>query len=559
MTPSSSSDEPIGEAILRTYAGKWVAVSRGEVVGAGDTAKSALERGQEMGELPDLHLIFAETPGGTTLNKPEILTRLARLFREHDEPVYLVGGTVRDLLLERESKDLDFAVPNCAIQLAFKTANKLGVPAFVLDQERDIGRVIVREEGLTLDFAGFRGDAIDEDLRGRDFTINALALPSGAETDQSIIDPCQGMNDLRRGIIRMARVNSIANDPVRALRALRFSNQLGFEIDSSTEAAVQAAGSTLATVSNERIRDELSHLIRVDDPAGAMRDLQRVNLLPYILPEVDNLQAVEQSAPHHEEVLDHTLNVLEVLRWLEKVLFEGLEDISPARKILVSRLGGYSNQLRHHLARYVEGDCDGLLVLRLGALLHDIGKPQSQMVEDDGRIRFIGHDEVGASLANYRLRELRFSRKVVDSVSLIVRGHMWPLLLAEQDKVTRRAIYRFFRRSGAVGLDIGLLALADHLAIHQPSGSLDGFERLASVVDGLFDHYFNHFEDTIEPALLISGGYLIDEFGLDPGPQIGRLLDLIQEAQASGEIKTISEARDLVEKQLLVEDDEAKS
>ena len=145
-----------------------------------------------------------------------------------------------------------------------------------------------------------------------------------------------------------------------------------------------------------------------------------------------------------------------------------------------------------------------------------------------------------------RLRRLHFSRELVDYVSLIVRGHMWPLHLSNQGSVSRRAVYRFFRRSGVTGLDIGLLSLADHLATHDGMGEGENWGALLSVVDRLFDHYFNHYEETIRPTPLINGGYLISEFDLEPGPDIGWLLGIVEEAQAAGNINSVAEAKTLI-------------
>lgn len=177
MNEDKLASTPVPDEDLNAYAGRWVAIADGRVAGVGDTAVAAERLGRQKQILEKLQVVFVEPPGGKLLEKPQLIARLMEVFRQHDQPVYLVGGTVRDILLGRDFNDFDFAVPNRAIKLAYKVADHLKAPAFVLNQERDTGRVILRDEGMTLDFAGFRGDDIRADLCARDFTVNALALP----------------------------------------------------------------------------------------------------------------------------------------------------------------------------------------------------------------------------------------------------------------------------------------------------------------------------------------------------------------------------------------------
>jgi tRNA nucleotidyltransferase/poly(A) polymerase len=157
---------------------------------------------------------------------------------------------------------------------------------------------------------------------------------------------------------------------------------------------------------------------------------------------------------------------------------------------------------------------------------------------------------VGAELAGRRLRRLRLSNEAVKHVKKIVAGHMRPLLLATSERVTRRAVYRFFRATGAAGIDIGLLSLADHLATHDGPGPDDAWHALVEMVARLYEHYFEAYEETIAPPPLLKGGELIEALHLEPGPEVGRLLRLLEEAQAAGEIKTKEEALLLAKQRL---------
>ena len=541
------SDEPeqygsISHEELAPYAGRWVAIAEGRIAGVGETALAAERLGRRNRVREKLELHFVELPGGARVERPELIERLTPIFERHDQPVFLVGGLVRDLLLGRSSKDLDFAVPIRAIELAFKIANFLGVPAYVLDKERDTGRVILMDEGLSLDISAFRGVNIVEDLRDRDFTINALALPVAARSYSSLIDPINGQDDLRLKTIRQTHDNAIANDPVRAMRAIRLSLQLNFSLDVDTSAAVRQLAPLLSTVSVERVRDELILMMGLDSPDQALRAMSLQGILPEVIPEVGELKNLEQSPPHREPVLAHTIHVLESLRWIESVLIDNNSPGGPTASQLRTKLGSYQERLRDYFSRPIHGRMDGRGLLRLGALFHDVGKSQTTSIGDDGRIRFIGHEREGADIADHRLRKLRLSNEAVKHIRKVVFGHMWPFQLVQNETLTRRAVFRFFKRSGSAGLDIGLLSLADYLATH--GGVRDGarWEGHLSVIEQLYDHYFHHYNETVRPVPIINGQQLMKALDIGQGPEIGRLLSVIEEAQAAGEISTQQDA-----------------
>ncbi len=527
---------------LSAYAGRWVALTGQTVAGVGYTAEEALQLARRNRPKERFSLQFVEEAGGEPLALSLLLERLRPFLVQQDRPVYLVGGAVRDALLNRVSHDLDFVVPHHAIQMAFKAANALNAPAYVLDQKRDTGRVVLPEAGTTLDFACYRGADLEADLRDRDFTINAMALPATAVTHTSLIDPCHGAADLQASLIRQTHDRAIANDPVRALRALRLAISLNFSLAEETVTAVSAAAPLLHSISIERVRDELLKLLETAVPHQAVRQMADLGLLSVILPEIAALEDVAQSPPHHEPVMAHTLSVL---RWLVQIeaLLDGNEPDDAALKLAAEALADFRTSLLEHLARRVDGGVHGRTLLRLGALFHDTGKKETQTVESDGRIRFLGHDKIGANLAARRLRHLTMSNQAVGHVEKIVTGHMRPLLLANQGKApSRRAIFRYFRDAQNAGLDICLLALADHLATHNGPGEAGQWEHLLQVVTTLLHHYFEQYTETIAPPALVTGQDLMLAFKLPQSPEIGRLLRLIQEAQAAGEVTTREEA-----------------
>jgi putative nucleotidyltransferase with HDIG domain len=288
-------------------------------------------------------------------------------------------------------------------------------------------------------------------------------------------------------------------------------------------------------------------------PDRALAEMEALGLLDVALPEIAALEGVSQSAPHHEDALAHTRSVLRWLVRLEGALFFGGVDEEPALEYARIVLEATLNSLREHLARPVDGGLDGRVILRLAALFHDAGKADTGTIEEDGRIRFFGHDEVGAKLAERRLWDLCLSKDAVSQVKRIVVGHMRPLSLtqAQGTDPSRRAVYRYYQAAGHNGLDIGLLALADHLATYNGPGQRESWESLVGLVTRLFQSYFERHEEAVEPTPLLNGRELIDLLGVEQGPEIGRILRLIKEGQAAGEIRTREEALRFAQEQMI--------
>jgi tRNA nucleotidyltransferase/poly(A) polymerase len=187
--------------------------------------------------------------------------------------------------------------------------------------------------------------------------------------------------------------------------------------------------------------------------------------------------------------------------------------------------------------------------LLLAGVFHDVGKKATQTMDENGRIRFLGHDKVGADIAAARLRTLSFSNQAIKQVETAVTGHMRPLQLAQTGKLpSRRAIYRYFHATQETGLDISLLSLADHLATYDGVGDEAQWQNLVMVVAELFRHYFEQYEETVAPELLINGHDLMQLLHIPAGPEIGRILRLVKEAQAAGELNSREQALDFAQK-----------
>ncbi len=504
------------------------------------------------------------------LSNPAAVELLHALAHDHP-PLYLVGGGVRDLLLEREPQqaDLDVVVPPGALAAARRVADRLGWAYYALDEQRDVARLVFAPGAptpLVCDVAAMRGGSIEADLKLRDFTVNAMALTITPGESSTLIDVTGGQEDLRRGLVRRVSALSLADDAVRILRAVRIATQFDLVIEPETEAQIRRLVRSVQLAHAERVRDELWKTLATAAPTRGVQLLDGLGVLPHVLPEVAALAGVEQSAPHTMNVLDHTVAAVKAAATLRAWVIEDTPASGPDGARLAAKLGPWRHRLRRHLtASPATGHlrADWLI---WHALLHDIGKPQTRTVEIDAdgieRTRFFGHDEIGADLVGQRLAALRFARQEIDLARSITRSHMRPHHLHNSfvgQPISRRAAYRFFRdadrlrgadssRSGVLhtGIDVILLALADVLAIHD--GPVPDWEDYLTHIAQLLSFVYDAGGVTLPP--LVDGHILMRRLSLQPGPLLGDLLEQIAEAQVAGDVRTPEQAMEFAASQL---------
>ena len=465
-----------------------------------------------------------------------------------DQKTYLVGGAVRDLLLQRPGHDLDISVSNHAVALARRTANALGAAFFVMDNERDIARVVVDKAGerLFVDFAGFRGTTLQEDLQGRDFTLNAMAL-SLTRPDQ-LIDPLGGAGDLQQRILRLCSPTAIANDPARLLRAVRQAVAFDLKFAAETTAALKAAAPMLPRISGERQRDELFKLLGSRGAAVGLRILDRLGVLKFVLPEMEEMRGVQQSAPHTLDVFEHTLTTAAALENLWDVLVGPYNEHQSANLtygLAVLKLGEYRTELTEHFHQILNPDRNLRSLLMFSALYHDTGKPAcAKFDEKRGKVRFIGHPEVSAQLAEQRAHALALSSIEIERVKKLILQHMRIHFIARDhtSTLTLRTIYRYYKETGPAGVDLCLLSLADTLATHGAELPQPVWQAELNAAASLLEVWYRKANEVVQPPRLVSGGDVIRHFGLTPGPQVGELLEAVREAQAVGDVITRDDA-----------------
>jgi len=429
---------------------------------------------------------------------------------------WIVGGAIRDGLLGRPVADVDLAVAGEAEPLARSLARSLGAPAFRLSEAFGAWRVAV-PDGWVCDVSPLQGETIEADLARRDFTLNALALPiEGGEP----LDPHGGARDLEAGVLRVLGPSAYDDDPLRALRLVRFAAELGLAPDTETERLTAAAAARVSEAAGERSFAELRRIMISERALEGIELADRLGLLAAILPELDALHGVEQSHFHHLDVYGHTLEVVREQIALE----ERLEELFPDDEGRLEALLG--EPLADELTRRE--------ALRFGALLHDIGKPATRGERPDGRVTFIGHDSVGEQQVHALCRRLRTSERFAGFVGGVTRHHLVLGFLVHQRPLPRDTIYAYLTLTSPVEVEVTLLTCADRLATRGKNADAAIAAHLELARDLMAEAL--DWRAGGPPAPLLRGDELAAELGIEPGPELGELLGRIEQASFTGEV-----------------------
>ncbi|MFC1928736.1 CCA tRNA nucleotidyltransferase [Chloroflexota bacterium] len=474
-----------------------------------------------------------------------LLTKVSDFLAGQDIESYVVGGLVRDTMLGRDTADVDIAVAPDALEVAPKVAAALGGKYVLLDRINRMGRVVLvdkrapsTEKQWELDFSTFK-DSIEQDLARRDFTIDAMAIDlnqlRNGSSDVQLIDPFNGRDDLKQGMLRAVSETAFQSDAARLLRAVRLAAELGFSIDEKTESLIRSHSYLIASVSGERVRDELLQLLAISGDKQLLTYVDKLGLLTAVFPELVPTKGAEQPKEHFWDVFEHSLKTVSAVDFL---LRQGAWEYATAKVLAAVP---WSAELVQHFDQEVSYGSTRRLLLKLAALLHDIAKPQTKTVEANGRTRFLGHAKEGAAIVTNILERLRFSVKEVKLVEALVKHHLRPVQMSPNELPTRRAIYRYFRDTAEASIDILFLSLADHLATRGPHLDLSNWQEHAQVVEYVLSQRSQE-EGIVHPPRLVDGHDLINIFGMSAGPKIGEILEAVREAQASEEVTTREEA-----------------
>lgn len=425
-------------------------------------------------------------------DRVSLLVTLAKRFAVQ---VFLVGGCLRDAVMGRPVHDYDFALSGAEEKLPLEFASRTRGSFFWLDRERQQSRVVIGrgEDAITCDFAPIRGSGIHDDLALRDFTINALALPVAKEPD-GLLDPLQGLSDIAAGRVRSCGAGTFDDDPLRLLRAHRFAAILDFSIEAATWQEMLKRPKLLEGVAGERIRDELFLIFGARNVADSLELLRLSGLLPLIIP------GISENGAYLSSLAQRCAFAAEV----EQVL-ENCAQLFPAD----------GEQMAVHLHRSVEGSIPLFALLKFAAVLSG----------EDARKRI--------NACGDRLRLGTKARAELEVLCSCATS--FPCL--PQDSAAERVLFRFFRDRSPGGAELVILPLAARLVDPEMAGRLIA--------------YYFHAYRTYVANLLLSGGQVMEILGIGPGPQLGRILEALREAESSGQVRTSGEAREFLLKNQL--------
>ena len=436
----------------------------------------------------------------------ELFDKIYQVAHAGKYEVFVVGGYVRDQLLGKNSKDIDFVVVGDAMAFADLLKKELRLRTLV--RYPRFGTFMARYYGYTLEFVNAREESYSKisrkpvtkqadlysDLSRRDFTINTLAMDFSPEKYGQIIDVYDGRGDLERKILRtpLEPVRTFSDDPLRMIRAIRFATQLDFEIEPTAYQAIKEVADRLTIISQERISDEFNKILLSKKPSKGLKLLEETGLLNIFLPEVVSMKGVDQKKKfHHKDVFYHTLEVL--------------DNIAP---------------------KTID------LGLRLAALFHDIGKPRTKRFSEDSGWTFHGHEVVGMRMTKAILRRLKYSAETTNYVAKLVNLHLRPMALVDEE-VTDSAIRRLLFLADEDLEDLITLCRAD-ITSKNPNRVTRYLKNYDRVIEKIHQVEERDRLRNFQPP--VDGMEIMQLFGLEPGPQIGKIKKFIEEAILNGQV-----------------------
>jgi len=473
----------------------------------------------------------------------ELLDRLRLIGGAEQVPLYLTGGTVRDLVMDRRPADIDLPVPAGGRRWAAALSRLTNGSYVPLGKEEDAARVVW--QGRDIDFSSFREGAqiLEQELRRRDITVNSMAvaldplLYGRGDNKVEIVDPADGLADINARLIRATFVNAFRSDPLRLLRVYRFAAVLDFRVEAETAALVNRQKELISRVATERVAHELDLIMGSGRAFEEVAAMAASGLLFEVIAELRAGVGMAQPSSHHLDVFAHSL---ETLHWMQRIQEEPARYFPDNAEVLAAYLAAGRNRIR----------------LRWAALLHDLGKPVTMTIlEDrDGRITFYNHDQAGASLVAEVGRRLRWSGEDIAAVAGLVGLHMRPFhlgnVLRQQGELSLKACLRLVRSVGSALPGLFLLSMADALAGQGEGRPAEVEKEVAALFARMEKVRREHVEPVRNMPPLITGRDLIDELGLEPGPVFREVLELVEEAQMEGNVASRREALSLARRHL---------
>ena len=441
---------------------------------------------------------------------------IIQLIKTIDSDVYLVGGAVRDSLLGKKSYDRDIIVKN-ARDFAQKLAKKVDGTFIELDIENNIYRVVLKDKLNYIDIT--QTDNIESDLKRRDFTINSIAINLA---NNQVIDINNGQEDLKNKIIRSITEQNIIDDPLRILRAYRFSAVLGFEIENNTQQQIHNNINLIQKPAKERINYELMKLFEGNHTAKVLSEMSEI--IDIIYPIFIDVKKVPKNTHHHLNLFEHSI-----------------ETVNQIQRLYESS----NNEVKKHLEKQDFGGFSRLAHLKFAGFLHDIGKYSTWTIEGE-RHRFIKHDDVGSKMAKEILKQNKFSRKQIEYITNMIKNHIYPSQVVSAENINEKIYMRYIRKMEDNVIDNILLAKADRLSARGPAITNEIIEENINNLDKLLNYYLA-VKDKLKPIpKLLTGVEIMELKNIPQSPLLGEIIKELQEEQLEGNIKTKEEAINFV-------------
>lgn len=435
---------------------------------------------------------------------------------------YLVGGSIRDFFTKKcEFCDRDISIKG-AENFARKLANKFGATFIELDNENKIYRIVLKDKINFLDISEMQGNSIEDDLKRRDFTINAIAYDL---SNEKFIDVTGGLNDLKNKVLRHIDDKNFEEDPLRVLRAFRFYSMTGFEMTEELVKALKKYMPLALIPAKERINYEIIKLFGGDYASSALRKMDELGLLGKIIPQVKEMKNVPPNTHHHLDLFHH---VIETVRQIE-IIYAGLSGFEKEHMDAVD-FGGFP-RINH---------------LKLAGFLHDIGKYSTWTIEESGRHRFIKHDDVGSKMVVPLLRDLKFSKKQIEYVSCMIKNHIYPSNVIVAPILNEKVMMRYVRKMGENVVDNIILAKADRLSARGVDITEEVINSNINGLNKLLEFYLSKKDSLTPLPKLLDGREIMTLLDIKPSPKLGEIIELLKESQLNGDITTYEEAKDFV-------------
>lgn len=439
-----------------------------------------------------------------------------QIIKAIDSDVYLVGGAVRDYLLGKTSYDKDIIVKN-AKQFAQDFCQKVDGTLIELDLENHIYRVVLSDKINYVDVT--EANNLESDLKRRDFTINSIAINL---KNNEIIDVNNGQQDLKNKIIRSISEQNIVEDPLRILRAYRFSAILGFEIENKTKQQIKKYIQLIKNPAIERINYELMKLFEGKYTAKVL--LEMTDLIDILYPIFIDVKKVPKNTHHHLNLFEHSIETVNQIQ----ILYELSND-----------------EVKSHLEKQDFGGFSRLAHLKLAGFLHDIGKYSTWTIEGD-RHRFIKHDDIGSKMAKEILKQNKFSKKQIEYIANMIKNHIYPSQVVSSENINEKIYMRYIRKMEANVIDNIILAKADRLSARGPAITEDIVLENIRNLDNLLNYYLS-IKDKLKPIpKLLTGDEIMELKKIPQSPLLGEIIKSLKEEQLEGNIITKEDAINFV-------------